>query len=372
MNLAEHIASRKLSSEVISKRSGVDIARLNEIVKGSEATLSEIRSIAKAIRIPLSALIDTEPAEPVRALFRRTLENSDTEFSAEVTTVSSQIRDALIFAREIRANSNWLSIFRDHNPQVDAAEEIAFLFRKAFAGLDNNVSFENLPQVLQELGVFILFSRDPSIEGVSALVEGYSLVIVSARRFKPRMLFTLAHELGHLVAHHNDQNSGYVHFDHEADFDRLISHPQGNEEKFADAFASALLLPRPGVLLALREIRGQLGAKGPLGDIEISWLAHLYHVSFEVAARRCEDLDLLPKHGARALYQVILDNHKNPERRASELGIPPRPDISIDVSPALLQEAALKIRAGEMSVGRAAELLNVPISYLLIANADIA
>jgi hypothetical protein len=37
-----------------------------------------------------------------------------------------------------------------------------------------------------------------------------------------------------------------------------------------------------------------------------------------------------------------------------------------------VQAAVKRVRAGELSIGRAAELLNLPSSALFVANADIA
>lgn len=373
MNLGEHLASRKLAVDKVAAKAKILPERMAQIAAGaSDASLAEMRAIAKALRLPLESLLDLEPAETVKALFRHTLGQREIEVSSEVNVVSAQVRDALAIARGMPRNTGWLDLFRGMEPKIEAAEEFAQLFRKAYGSLDDKEPFARLPQVAHELGVFVLFARDSAIEGVSAIVEGYAFMMLGPRAFKPRMLFTMAHEFGHLVAHHDDRANGYAHFDRKDEFDGMTSAPRKREEKFADAFSSALVLPRYGVLLAIKAIREQLGAKGPLGDIEILWLAHLFHVSFEVAARRCEGLELIPPRGARALYQKLQDDYKNPERRAAEVGIPPRPEITVDASPALLREAARKVGAGEISIGRAAELLNVPVSALFVANAEIS
>jgi len=77
----------------------------------------------------------------------------------------------------------------------------------------------------------------------------------------------------------------------------------------------------------------------------------------------------LPARGARALYQKLTDDFGNPEKRAEQLGLPARENFEIDPSPVLLQAATQQVRAGSLSVGRAAELLNVPVSALVAANA---
>ncbi|MBS0429939.1 MAG: ImmA/IrrE family metallo-endopeptidase [Proteobacteria bacterium] len=366
-SIADHLASRKLSVEKAAEKAGMTSERLEQVLAGAEASLSEMRAVAKALRVPLSSLMDREAAEPIKMLFRQTLDQRAVEVSSHVDVLSGQVRDALAIARGMPSNLNWLEAFNGLEAKYEAAEIYAQRFRETFAALDDKEPFQHLSQALNELGVFVLFSRDSSIEGVSAIVDGYALMILGARRFKPRLLFTMGHELGHLVAHH-DKKGGYAHLDQVVDIDE--SHGR-SEERFADAFASALLLPRAGVLLTIQALREQFSIRGPLGDFEICWLAHIYGASFEVAAKRCEDMKLIPSRGARAFYQKILESHKNPEQWAQELGIPERPDIPVSPSTALLRAAALKVKAGEISVGRAAELLNVPVSSLYFANSEI-
>lgn len=369
-NIAAHLASKNLSVEKAAKSAGLTPERFQQVAAGAKASLGEMRSIAKALQVPVSSLMDREPAEPIRMLFRQTMvQREAVEVFSHVDVVSSQVRDALSLAGDLPSNVAWLDAFKGMEPNPNAAPVFAEKFRSKFGELDDLEPFPHLPQVLGSLSVLVLFSRDPSIEGVSAIVDGRALMVIGGRTFKPRMLFTIAHELGHLVAHHDQRSKGYAHLDTVIDWSRA---PRRVEEKFADEFASSLLLPEHGVLSALHAVREQLAiSKKPLGAIEIAWIAHLFHVSFEVAARRFETLGLLQPSGARAFYQRIEDDFKNPEKFAASIEIPPRPDLLIETSPALVQSAAAKVRAREISLGRAAELLNVPVSTLVVANAEI-
>jgi Zn-dependent peptidase ImmA (M78 family) len=369
-NIAAHLASRHLTVEKAAKKAGLTPERFQQVVGGAKASLGEMRGIAKALQVPVSSLMERAPSEPIRMLFRQTLDQRESvEGYSPVDVLSSQVRDAITLARGFAPNLGWLDLFEGLVPTQDAAPAFAEMFRRAFGKLDDLEPFPHLPQVAADMGVLLLFSRDPTVEGVSAIVDGYAVVVIGARTFKPRMLFTIAHEMGHLVAHHDSRSAGYAHLDKAADWSRA---PRRTEEKFADAFASALLLPEHGVLTALKAVREQLGiSQRPLGAIEIAWIAHLFHVSFEVAARRFETLGLLQQSGARAFYQRLEDDFKNPEKFAASIDIPPRPDLVIETSQALVQSAAAKVRAGELSLGRAAELLNVPISTLVVANAEI-
>lgn len=369
-NIASYLASRNLSMEKAAAKAGLSLDRFEEVVKGGNATLGELRRVARALGVPVSSLMDNEPAEPIRVLFRKTLDQREIEVAPQLDVLAAQVRDALVIARGLPSDLTWLELFDGLEPRVEIAEAFADRFRSSIGSLNDLEPFQDLPEVVSQLGVFVLFSRDPSIEGVSAIVEGHALIILGARTFQPRMLFTIAHELGHLVAHHDSRDNGYAHLDKEVGG---LNEPQRQEERFADAFAAALLLPRHGVLRALQAIRERLGiSKGPLGAIEIAWIAHFFHVSFEVAARRFEGLDLLPRSGARAFYQKLVDDYKNPERFAEALDIPPRPKLAIAASPLLIDAAVEKIRSGQMSLGKAAELLNVPVSTLVVANSDIS
>ncbi len=372
-SIAAHVASKNLTVETVAKRAGLTTERFEQVASGEKATLGEMRGIAKALQVPVSSLVGRErgAAEPIKMLFRQTLEQREAvEVASHIDVLSAQVRDALSIASGLPTNLAWLDIFNGMVPSPSNASAFADLFRQKFGGIGDLDPFPNLARVLAEMGVLLLFSRDPSVEGVSAIVEGHAIVIIGPRTFKPRMLFTIAHELGHLVAHHDQRAEGYAHLDKMADWSRS---PRRTEEKFADAFASAILLPRHGVLSALKVVRDHLGiSQRPLGAAEIAWIAHLFHVSFEVAARRFETFGLLPARGARAFYQRLQDDYKNPERFAANVGVPTRQELAIETSPALMRSAAAKVRAGKLSLGRAAELLNVPVSAIVIANSEIS
>lgn len=371
-NIAAHMASKNLTVDKAAKKAGMTPERFEQVAGGAKATLGEMRSIAKALQVPMSSLREREreAAEPIKLLFRQTLDQREAvEVASHVDVLSAQVRDALSIARGLPSDLTWLDLFNGMEPAPANASAFADLFRQKFGGIDDLDPFPDLSQVLADMGVLLLFSRDSSVEGVSAIVEGHAIVVIGPRTFKPRMLFSVAHELGHLVAHHDRRAEGYAHLDKEADWSRS---PRRTEEKFADAFASAILLPQHGVLSALKVVREHLGiSQQPLGAAEIAWIAHLFHVSFEVAARRFETFGLLPPNGARAFYQRLQDDFKNPEKFAADVGVPARQDLVIETSPALMQAAAAKVRAGKLSLGKAAELLNVPVSALVVANSEI-
>lgn len=369
ISLVEHLNNRHLSLLEVSRRTHLSVDRLSKIVEGEDASLAEMRKLSKALRIPLSTLVagdQDEGQERVSVLLRQTLDQRERDITSAMAIISEQLRDVFEIAEGIPAQNRWLDLFKGLDASEEQAESFAAIFRRAFAQLDDYEPFPFLSQTLEELGVLISFGRDPQTEGVSASAAGHAVILLAPRSFRPRLLFTLAHETGHLVARHGQRNENFACMDGEVGGEIGATHR--NEERFADAFASCLLLPRTGVLRTLELVRQHYKASGPLGDVEILSLSRIYNVSFEVAARRCEHLGLLPNHGARALYQRISDDFGNPERRADELGLAPRGEIPIQTSPSLVSEAARLVKEGNLSAGKAAEMINVPVTMLFAAN----
>ncbi len=212
-------------------------------------------------------------------------------------------------------------------------------------------------------GLIVSQLKNSKYEGASVAAGGYLFVFVSPR-FPARMLFTLGHELGHVVAHHSLQSA---HLDLASNIGSFRNRAEG----FADAFSSAFLLPSQSVGGALHEIRRIIGATSDeVGDVEILILARLHGVSFAVAARRCEDLDLLPVGGAASLTEYLRRHYKSPEKRADALNLPPREVVHFDaVSPVLMKYVHASIARGTTSPSWIADRLSTSIESIYDSHA---
>ena len=187
--IAEHLASRRLNWAIVAKKSGISQERLIQVAGGANASLAEIRQIASALRLPLSSILIDAPAEPIRFLFRQTLDQRQTSVDSSLEVLSGQIRDALSIAKRLPKNTLWLDLFHDLDATPQTAEGFASLFRKAYGGLDDSQPYLHLGRTIEEIGVFLLYCRDSKVEGASAIVEQYAFVLIGARTFKPRMSF---------------------------------------------------------------------------------------------------------------------------------------------------------------------------------------
>lgn len=370
-NIAKLIENSGNTIESVSKKSEISLERLKEIIEGEHPSLAELRKLANVLKLNLAQFARSYSTDSTSLLFRNTM-GSDFTPSQELTVeiLSKQLEESLEMLSE-GSELEWLNSFNFDSHNYENAERLAKNFRKVFFDDDQVSPLLNLPKlVVNKLNVILVIPKRLKIDGASAFVDGKAFVFVAPRNFAPRMLFTLAHEVGHLIAHHKM-------FDNFAVFDAEES--LGNirpskivRERFVDAFASCLLLPENGVGIALRKIREIYNISGNyFGDIELLYLANIFGVSFQVAARRCEDLGILERGGAISLYEKLRKDFGSPEKRARELNLPPRPEIEFpSVSPQLLVSAINSIKKGDLSIGRAARNLNLSISSLINAHSN--
>lgn len=366
-NLVNYITNSGLSSKSFAKKAGIEIERFTSITNGlEEPTMSEVRKISKVLKVPVELLISNESQfEKVNVLFRQAVKNKKEQQEAD--KISYTVGNALSLLEDQQYNR----LLFDDVPSVEnnhkGARLLASFFRKKYCHGDFLRPLLDLPRIVSEDLNVILFtlSLGSNIEGASAIIDSIPFIFISPS-FGPRMLFTLAHELAHILSHHNKGNS-FAQVDENID---EIGRSKFVEEAFANAFASELLLPEEGVGVTLKSIRNHFGHSGAIGDIDIIYLSRIYGVSFDAAAKRCEDIKLLPSGGAISLSNKIKEEHKSAEKRADELNIRKRPPITFPkVSLTLIDLALEKINSGELSIGKASEILSVPMAELFKQNA---
>lgn len=364
MNLIKYIIDSNQSQEKLAIKSGLPLKTIKAILNGQEPSLADLKKISKALRLSLDFFLKDENGDSeLKLLFRK----SFSENNVKADRFSYMVSNSFSILSGQHYNYSWINSYSEFvDNTYENAEKLAQKFRQDFFSGDFYSPLLNLPKIIDEkLGCILYISEFGSdIDGASAIISDVPYIFISPR-FEPRMLYTLAHELGHILAHHK-KDENFVKFDkHISVRDRTA------DEAFCNAFASSLLLPIEGLSTTIKKLRDHYKNTGPIGDIEILYLSRIYGVSFEVAARRCEDLDLLPSGGANSLYQELKRIYGSPEKRASEAGLPPRFEITFPkVSSKLINAALEKINKGEISLGRVAEILSVPIPVILSKNAS--
>ena len=369
--IADRIQASGTPLEKLSVDSGIPLERLRAFLAGEEPSLNELRRLASALKMKLSDfVIDDEARNRAQFLFRQTIPKSKLPAARFIEDYSSKIGYSLELVGKTWSESDPIIHFKIENATYEEAETNAEKFRTMFVGGDLVGPLLNLPTIaIEKLRVLLFVIPERAVDGASAIVDGYPFIFVSPR-FPPRMLFTLAHELGHLITHHRS-NQEFACLDL---FNQTgkIKRSSKKSESFADVFASCLLLPRAGVGIALKKIKevGKL-ASDNIGDVEILYLSRIFGVSFQAAAVRCEDLSLLPRGGAISIYEKLVKEHGSPEKRAAEINLPPRPKIEFPAIPRHLLDAAIrKVQTGEMSIGRASAALNLSIADIIAQHAQ--
>jgi Zn-dependent peptidase ImmA (M78 family) len=364
-SLAKVIQESGRTYEALAKATSLSVDRIIQLAnEESEPSYAELRALAKALKRSVSDLAVERRGEGQAAVLFRSVMNQ----MPEASQFSQRIDQLLAFSPSAH-NESWIEgMPRKHRSQADA-EETARAFREHHVNDDQLGPLQQLPRILDSLGVVQIIINGERIEGASSIVGGTPFIFISPR-FPPRMLFTLGHELGHLIVH---QDSDFAAADEEAgDQPQAKGSQDPREEKYCQWFASSLLLPRAGVGAALKRFRQRNGIESDsIGDVELLFLAHFYGVSFFAAANRCEDLHLLPKGGALSLYQRLIEDYKNPEERAVEVGFPAREKLDFPRIPkAIVGKVLGAIQRGEISIGGAASLLNVSLRDVMAKKAD--
>jgi Zn-dependent peptidase ImmA (M78 family) len=354
----------------IEVEGGIPAARIADLKEGSPASASEVAAVARALHVNPAVLITDAADDALTGLLFRSLGDVAERDALALRRMS----DAISAASELLADAppldKWLAVFRrGDTASGDEASQNAAIFRTLFADGDLLGPISSLPQIcIQKLRLVLFTMDDLPFDGASAVYHHIPVVFLS-RRFLPRMLFTLAHEVGHLVAHHYspDVQPAFVSLDREV---RTTPTRRRRAEQYAHAFSSELLLPRQGVGLFLKRLRERQSARVEgIGDLEILILSRYYNVSFSVAAMRCEQLELVPAGAAREFTAQMNARRGSAEKRADAAGLPAREALDFPkVSSFLIDIASSKIAAEELSVGRASALLGLPIPYLIDRN----
>ena len=363
-SVARLLKNCALTADEIARRTELELDRVGEILGGSSVTMRELRTLSKGLGIPLEAFsrgqLFSLSSAKARALYR--VADYARDFSPPVEQIAEYVTSALRVLPKSSYSKAWFREFTAREQSFAEAHRLAGQFRAMFLSDRLDEPFLKLPAVLSEHGLAHLSLLSKSrLEGASVAVAGHVFIFLSPR-FPARMLFTLAHELGHVVSEHGEE--GTAVFERSSQIGGIRRKPK--QESFVDAFASVLLMPDRGVGRFLRTARETLGISDPaIGDIELLLLARYFGVSFAVAARRCEDLGLVPRGGALAISRRLNKEFGSPEKRAQDAGLPPRPTVEFPRISRELQLGIIEaIDHGAVSAGWAADRFGVSVGEL--------
>jgi Zn-dependent peptidase ImmA (M78 family)/DNA-binding XRE family transcriptional regulator len=281
-----------LQSQELAVRLGIDPSAMSNIESGKRSVkTSELAKIAAALSVsPLALLDDNSLPARLQVAARPDGVQSTVKGAAYSRLLAvSELHD-LLSGAGIETSSDLAEI-----PEVNqwawkaAAEELA---QWAIKRLDVQACgikrFAALADAIeQRLRVDVLIEKyagDP-LSGATITSRDFPLIFVNSQHPTPRSLFTLAHELGHLLSGHD----GMIAID-----DNLAGTTP--DERQANAFAAAFLMPAD-------QVNEHIAAYGRGAD-SLARMIYDFGVSFESLIFRLHNLRKIDAAGRDSLHNV--------------------------------------------------------------------
>jgi Zn-dependent peptidase ImmA (M78 family)/transcriptional regulator with XRE-family HTH domain len=295
-----------LKAQDLADRVGLDATALSKIENGRRSVKSnELARLADALKVSPLALLEDDPLLsnfPVaahRAGSSIAVEHGAYERLVSLTELHVVLADAGIPTSPDLApvppvaGVDWL----------DDAETLADWARSELpltASGDQRLA-QLVDRIESRLSIDVLiepFAGDP-LSGAALIDRSFPLLFVNGDHSRPRSLFTLAHELGHLLAQRADDGIA---------LDRELA-GSTDSERLANAFAASYLMPESEISLELEKYRRVLSTLVRLTD--------LFGVSYETLVYRLHSLRLVDAEGRDRL--TALNWHELVDRSARAL-----------------------------------------------------
>jgi Zn-dependent peptidase ImmA (M78 family)/transcriptional regulator with XRE-family HTH domain len=271
------IEASGLSRRAFAQRIGLDDSKLSKSLSGARRFSSlDLARVAEKCGVTVDWLVTGE--EPALAVAARTTSGEARTALEAAKRYSSMREDLAAFGWEQPWRPVEAEITRGTYAEQGRGLAVAALARLTEAGL--SVVDADLPAVVEKtFGADVaVVTLDEGFDGLAASSDNTKLIVLATSRVPARQRFTLAHELGHLLAE-DDQG---VHLDKDV-YDRAQA--KDPSEMRANSFASAFLMPQD----ILRSAVGTVG----LTEDAFAVLACYLLVSPSALAIRLQQLRLI-------------------------------------------------------------------------------
>ena len=222
----------KLTLKDVGLRLGVDTSLISRWENDErQPGNNQLMELAEIFGVSFNFLVDDQELRAVN--FRTNLPKDSEEYKGLVAVYLDAVQNAGNLTR-IMAGSKHKTSVQMPAFRVESLDEIPEIVAqiKDFYKLNKIVSLDELKGALRDKGVFIFeWSMPDRISGFTVSGD-FKVIYLNYNNSEPRRLFTLAHELGHLLLH-GDQ-PGYS-------FESNLAR-RTKPEKEANAFANELLL----------------------------------------------------------------------------------------------------------------------------------
>jgi len=342
VNLKRIRTIKGLNQEWIAKKSGLSRMAYSNIEKGkAEPRVSNLQKIADVLGVGIQEIIAPIPhINSLRFRSKNTLTNKEKNRREQIAIdVAFWLQDF----NELEASLNNKKIFKlkELSQKTKDPKKMAVLAREAL-NLESDEPIVDLCGLLEsKAGIKIKFFNSDldKFNGLSLFDSDETPAIgvnVSELISVERQIFTLAHELAHLLLRKNSYKSDEVN---EPD----------KQEKEADVFASYFLMPEDAFLKSWEENKG------------LHWIDNVLHtkriykVSYMTVLLRLEDLKWIDNSiiRFRSAYKIKFGRDLKNKREPNPLD---RVDFFEDRLSHLVREA---YESEKITFSRASEVLKV-------------
>lgn len=243
-------------------------SRLSKIENGTVIpSIEDMEDVSSALEFPISFFEKKDGASPYLKEFyyRRNLGISNKQraiFEAEITIMAEQIDD-LMEAIDFDYELPYTDIYNEEISPEALAEKI-----RVFYSIEKG-PIKSLIPILQSMGIIIHFFHPPfslRIDGVSFITKnGYPIILINSEISNSRKVFTIAHELGHLLMHY-----------------KYMVGENRDIENEANSFASEFLMPKKEIITNLYSLTAE-----KLCNLKIYWKVSIKSIIFRAKTLGC-------------------------------------------------------------------------------------
>lgn len=339
-------SNANITQEDAAVKLGVGRTTLVAIEKGQrKLKASELMSLCKLYNISTNRMLRPEAIHvDFSVKFRRSQVSPAKENDAvEAIEILTHLASSAVEVERILGRGS-----EHHYPPEQAimsgdvdqqAEDAAMSLRHYLGvGLSPVSDIVSLIELQLDIRVFVR-PLSSNISGVFAYERGIGACILLNSKHPPqRRANSAAHEIGHFMSTRN-----------QLDVFEDNHHDNAREERFANVFGNAFLMP---AITIRRIFESYKSAEGKFSPRNLILMAHSFNVTVEAMCRRLEKLRLL-KSGT---YASLKDKGLNGSAVKEVLGDPVQ-NRSLSVPPKLASIFADAYHKGLLSEGQIAEML---------------
>jgi Zn-dependent peptidase ImmA (M78 family)/transcriptional regulator with XRE-family HTH domain len=280
-----------LQSQELAAQLGIDPSAMSNIERGKRSVKTkELVRIAEILSVSPLSLID-EDSLPARMPVAPRCDGDAVSKGDAYSRLVALSELHVVLSDAGLTKPNQLDAAPPLRPggwkaRAEALAEWATNYLNVAATADDR--FAGLADAIEDrLGVDVLVERyeGDALSGAAITDRTFPLIFVNARHSTPRSLFTLAHELGHLLIGHD----GSITLDEELVGDTL-------EERQANAFAAAFLMPES-------EVDQRINEYGRGAD-SLARMVYDFGVSFESLVFRLHNIHQIDAEGRDRLREI--------------------------------------------------------------------